>query len=141
MKFKILLTTATLFTASYIFAGAYFLNEQKLSACELKLNEWGDLLAGLFAPLAFLWFIMSYILQGKELKESSDALKGQLDQQIVSSKLAAYTALLAHETKEHALFSTFGPEYIKAAQNARDREKGYKQKIDTLLSELEEVQG
>jgi len=43
----------------------------------LKLNEIGDLAAGVFGPLAFLWLILGYLQQGKELKASTDALKLQ----------------------------------------------------------------
>lgn len=34
----------------------------------IRLNEWGDLLAGLFAPLAFLWLVVGYYQQGQEMK-------------------------------------------------------------------------
>jgi hypothetical protein len=33
----------------------------------LSLNEWGDFLAGIMAPLAFLWLVIGYFQQGKEL--------------------------------------------------------------------------
>ncbi len=40
----------------------------------LSLNEWGDFLAGITAPLAFLWLIIGYGLQRKELKANTEAL-------------------------------------------------------------------
>jgi hypothetical protein len=43
----------------------------------LELNEIGDLAAGVFGPLAFLWLILGYLQQGKELRASTDALKLQ----------------------------------------------------------------
>ncbi|WP_027907716.1 hypothetical protein [Pseudomonas taiwanensis] len=43
----------------------------------LKLNELGDFLAGAFGPLAFLWLLLGIVLQGRELKASSEALKKQ----------------------------------------------------------------
>jgi len=43
----------------------------------LDLNEQGDFLAGIVAPLAFFWFILAYFLQKEELKENTEALKGQ----------------------------------------------------------------
>lgn len=46
----------------------------------LKLNEKGDVLAGVFAPLAFLWLIYGYYQQGQELKQNTDALKLQADE-------------------------------------------------------------
>ena len=40
----------------------------------LGLNEVGDFLAGVFGPVAFLWLILGYLQQGRELKLSSEAL-------------------------------------------------------------------
>lgn len=34
----------------------------------LKPNEWGDVFAGLFAPLAFLWLVLGFLQQGRELE-------------------------------------------------------------------------
>jgi hypothetical protein len=47
------------------------------SFLELKLNELGDFLAGAFGPIAFLWLILGFSQQGRELKLSSDALQLQ----------------------------------------------------------------
>ena len=46
----------------------------------LKLNELGDLAAGAFGPLAFLWLVLGYIQQGRELKLSSEALHMQAEE-------------------------------------------------------------
>lgn len=43
----------------------------------LKLNELGDFLAGVFGPIAFLWLVLGFLQQGRELKLSSDALQLQ----------------------------------------------------------------
>ncbi len=43
----------------------------------LALNEWGDVFAGFFAPLAFLWLVLGFIQQGTELRLSSRALQIQ----------------------------------------------------------------
>lgn len=40
----------------------------------LELNELGDFLAGAFGPIAFLWLVLGFLQQGRELKLSSDAL-------------------------------------------------------------------
>lgn len=42
-----------------------------------ELNLWGDFLAGLFAPLAFLWLVLGYLQQGDELRQSTQALELQ----------------------------------------------------------------
>ncbi len=43
----------------------------------LGLNEWGDVFAGFFAPLAFLWLVLGFLQQGTELRISSNALQLQ----------------------------------------------------------------
>ena len=40
----------------------------------LRLNEVGDLLAGVFGPIAFLWFVLGYRQQGRELAISSASI-------------------------------------------------------------------
>ena len=46
----------------------------------LGLNELGDFLAGAFGPVAFLWLVLGFLQQGKELKISSQALKLQVSE-------------------------------------------------------------
>ena len=41
------------------------------------LSTWGDFLAGVFGPIAFLWLIVGYLQQGKELRNSARALEKQ----------------------------------------------------------------
>ena len=40
-------------------------------------NELGDFLAGVFAPLGFLWLIYGYRQQGKQLEQNSIAINQQ----------------------------------------------------------------
>lgn len=47
------------------------------SFTNLELNELGDFLAGVFGPVAFLWLVLGYLQQGRELKLSTDALNLQ----------------------------------------------------------------
>lgn len=42
-----------------------------------SLNELGDALAGIVAPIAFLWLIMGYVQQGKQLDQNTKALEQQ----------------------------------------------------------------
>lgn len=51
-------------------------------AAHLSLNEWGDFLAGIVSPLAFLWLIVGYNLQRKELKSNTEALLFQRDEMV-----------------------------------------------------------
>jgi len=43
----------------------------------LPLNEFGDFVAGVVAPLAFFWFILAYLLQKEELSKNTSALEQQ----------------------------------------------------------------
>lgn len=47
------------------------------SALKMTYNEWGDFFAGSFAPLAFLWLVIGYFQQGKELSQNTKALEQQ----------------------------------------------------------------
>ncbi|MEM9620419.1 MAG: hypothetical protein AAF993_02140 [Pseudomonadota bacterium] len=43
----------------------------------LPAEELGNFLEGAFAPLAFLWLVIGYFLQQKELQQNTDALQSQ----------------------------------------------------------------
>ncbi len=48
------------------------------ATCELlRLGEFGDFFAGVFAPLAFLWFVIAVLMQREELRQNSEALRLQ----------------------------------------------------------------
>ncbi|MBW8184453.1 hypothetical protein [Shewanella nanhaiensis] len=66
----------------------------------LTLNEWGDFLAGVTAPLAFLWLIIGYGLQRKELKANTEALLFQRNELASQAKeLSAQTKHMAESAK------------------------------------------
>lgn len=43
-------------------------------------NEFGDFLAGAFSPVAFLWLVLGFVQQQKELQQNTEALKLQADE-------------------------------------------------------------
>ncbi|WP_228152938.1 MULTISPECIES: hypothetical protein [unclassified Acinetobacter] len=43
----------------------------------ISLNELGDFLAGIVAPIAFLWLILGYVQQGKQLEQNSKSIRQQ----------------------------------------------------------------
>ncbi len=53
---------------------------QRAQFFSLSPNEWGDFLAGAFAPLAFFWLVVGYLQQGEELRVSSRALQLQAEE-------------------------------------------------------------
>lgn len=64
----------------------------------IRLNEWGDLLAGLFAPLAFLWLVVGYFLQKRELNLQIEELRKSVDASQSQASALANQVQLAEET-------------------------------------------
>ena len=58
-----------------LFLGIYLVKVMVINY--LSLNELGDFLAGIFAPIAFFWLILGYIQQGKQLDQNTTALEQQ----------------------------------------------------------------
>ncbi|MFM9487865.1 hypothetical protein [Pseudomonas monachiensis] len=82
-------------TALYIGGAITIMGARFDDLITLKLNEIGDLAAGVFGPVAFLWLILGYLQQGRELKLSSDALqlqaaelKNSVEQQTIMAQAA-----------------------------------------------------
>lgn len=69
--------TAWAITAIYLLSLMGTLVFNSTSAFSLRPNEWGDLLSGSFAGLAFIWLIVGYFQQSHELKLNTKALKAQ----------------------------------------------------------------
>lgn len=76
MKTLIFLTITALWTA----AGAAIFALQFDLQKPTPPNEIGDFLAGLFSPVAFLWLVVGYFQQGKELKQNTKALELQANE-------------------------------------------------------------
>lgn len=66
----------------------------------LASNELGDFLAGVFAPLAFLFLYLGYKQQGKELKNQSKELEASVKQQtqlVLTAKEELKLTIAQHE--------------------------------------------
>ena len=61
-------------TTAWSLLCAFLIYTRWEDAAKMSLNEWGDFLAGVTAPIAFLWLIIGYMLQRKELKLNTEAL-------------------------------------------------------------------
>jgi len=120
-------------TFLWIVTGLVLLLYRFSDIARFRLNEWSDILAGYFAPVAFLWLVLGYRQQGEELKTNTQALLAQRDEQERSVKIAAYTALMQHEEQEMVLFDSLGGGYKKAALNARIRANTYAEKLKQLV--------
>jgi hypothetical protein len=90
-------------TAAYVGGALLIMGAKFDELVTLKLNEIGDLAAGVFGPIAFLWLILGYVQQGKELRVSSEALQMQAEEMkaLVSQQVAIVETqnlnLLNHE--------------------------------------------
>ncbi|WP_122418605.1 hypothetical protein [Pseudomonas viridiflava] len=67
-------------TVAYLSLVGWWLSVNWGAFVSLRLNELGDFLAGTFGPVAFLWLVLGFLQQGRELKLSTDALKLQAEE-------------------------------------------------------------
>ncbi|MGB3723552.1 MAG: hypothetical protein WA979_12140 [Pacificimonas sp.] len=63
-----------LLTAFYVAGLVLYLVLQGQNPASLRLNELGDFLGGVSSPLAFLWLVLGYFQQSREIRLSSKAL-------------------------------------------------------------------
>lgn len=87
----------TLLTVVYLAVIGWWVSEKWSELLLLKLNELGDFLAGTFGPVAFLWLVLGFLQQGRELRMSSKAL--QLQAQELSNSVEQQ-AIIAKATLE-----------------------------------------
>jgi hypothetical protein len=64
-------------TGIYIAGLVLYLYLQGQNPAELKLNELGDFLGGVSSPLAFLWLVLGFFQQSREIRLSGKALELQ----------------------------------------------------------------
>lgn len=114
-----------LVTGVYLVCVAVLVYWKRASLPGLELNAIGDFLAGVFGPIAFLWLVLGYLQQGRELRLSSEALHLQAKelnasvQQQAASVLAQNTALENHEKSlEPMLF--VGANHIQTVEGQED---------------------
>lgn len=67
-------------TLAYFCALLFMFNGRVAEIMLMKPNEIGDLLAGVFGPLAILWLILGFFQQGIELRQNTLALKIQAEE-------------------------------------------------------------
>lgn len=70
----------TIISLCWIVAVIYLAVRDTNALAKMSPNEWGDFLAGSFAPLAFMWLVLGYLQQGDELRLSTDALRLQAEE-------------------------------------------------------------
>ena len=76
------------------------------------LNELGDFLAGIFAPVAFFWLILGYVQQGKQLDQNTKALEQQ------ERALQLQIDEMRESVKQQGKLAELRSEQIKMTHNA-----------------------
>ena len=84
-------------TIAYLAVIGWWVSTKWASFLGLELNALGDFLAGTFGPIAFLWLVLGFLQQGRELRMSSQAL--QLQAQELSNSVEQQ-AIIAKATLE-----------------------------------------
>ncbi|MEM8501131.1 MAG: hypothetical protein AAF542_24165, partial [Pseudomonadota bacterium] len=96
-------------TIFWLLGGSYYISStigwsQFLSQ---PLEALGSFLEGAFAPLAFLWLVVGYFLQQKELSRNTDAIQQQHVEMQRSSDQAELQAQAIQQTSGHNQRLTF----------------------------------
>lgn len=103
----------------YIFLMWWIFGDRIGALKSMDLNAVGDFLAGAFSPLAFLWLVLGYRQQGRELAHSSESLRLQTKELAASVEqqkalvLAQKEQLLNHNRSIEPILTL---KYIKVGQ-------------------------
>lgn len=93
-------------TAAWLMLGALYITQHIgwTRVATLPAEVLGNFLEGAFAPLAFLWLVIGYFLQQKELAQNTDALRMQFreiqrsaEQSVIQSRTIAASELHARQ--------------------------------------------
>lgn len=102
------------------------------NADNMELNEWGDFLAGVTAPLAFLWLVVGYFQQGSELRIQAHELSSSVKQQKDMAKAMQETLLIERaklEDERLAAFEARQPAFRFSSQGWGGSESQHPNKI------------
>ena len=61
-------------SAIYVVGLVIYLAVQGQNPADLRMNELGDFLGGVSSPLAFLWLVLGFFQQSREIRLSNKAL-------------------------------------------------------------------
>ncbi|AEA70228.1 Hypothetical protein, putative membrane protein [Pseudomonas brassicacearum subsp. brassicacearum NFM421] len=75
-------------TAAYLAVIGWWVSKKWSSFLGLELNALGDFLAGAFGPIAFLWLVLGFLQQGRELRLQVAELSLSVQQQTVMAEAA-----------------------------------------------------
>ena len=87
-------------TAGYLLVLAIYAIVQRGPMLDMEPNEFGDFLAGVASPLAFLWLVLGYLQQGEELTQNTLALRLQVQE--LRESVEQQRALVEATNRQHA---------------------------------------
>ena len=104
-------------TAAWLLLGALYISIRVgwANVVDLSADILGNFLEGAFAPLAFLWLVIGYFLQHRELEQNTEALRAQAieikrsaEQAIIQTERMAASERHAHQEAYLRLADTVG---------------------------------
>ncbi len=84
-------------SSAYFATLIIYLVVQQQNPADLRLNELGDFLGGVASPVAFLWLVLGYFQQSREIRLSGKALHLQAQEM---KRSVDEHRLLAGETRQ-----------------------------------------
>jgi len=93
------------FTALWLVLGLVYISASDAGwggFVTLPANEIGSFFEGAFAPLAFLWLVIGYFLQQKELQQNTEALQVQAEQIQKTAEQAVIQSERMQASESHA---------------------------------------
>ncbi len=96
-------------TIAWLLLGALYVSDQIgwSQFAALNADALGSFLEGAFAPLAFLWLVIGYFLQQKELQQNTQALEAQAKEIQRSAEQAVIQSEKMAESELHARQQAF----------------------------------
>lgn len=96
-------------TAAWLLLGALYISQHIgwTRVAVLPAEVLGNFLEGAFAPLAFLWLVIGYFLQQKELSQNTDALRMQFREIQRSAEQSVLQTRTIAASELHARQKTF----------------------------------
>lgn len=125
---------ATAFTLCWIVGAIYILS---FKSDPLDLNEWGDYVAGVSAPVAFLWLVVAVFLQSSELKAQRSELsltreELELQREVMKAQAA--------EAARQADFIGLQCEIMREEHDETKRDAVYERTVRSLASVMRRYQ-
>lgn len=133
-----ILKGAAAFTTGWLaFAVVFAIIDRYSATDEMALNSWGDFVAGVSAPIAFIWLVVAVALQSIELREQRKEL-ALTRSEFKSSRLVMKAQ--ADEAKRQAEFIKQQTDLLVSEKADRDAHSVFDASIDLISTRLRQYQ-